>query len=269
MRFLNKACVQTGSSHPWMLCTVTQVEETKQMLRMIPILIATFLPSVMVAQCNTLFIKQGTTLDRNIGKFKLPAASLNAFVTISMLVCIAIYDRYLVTICKGGQKTQEASLSFKEWELDHGLVENGAIVPKTVFILLPQFVLMGAADACLEAARAEFFYDQAPENMKSLGTSYSMTSMGIGNFLSTCILSLVSDITKKHGHKGWILNNLNASHLDYYFALLAVLSALNFIFFVVMTKFYSYKAEISDSMDMLREELERPKYRVAYDLALT
>ncbi|KAI4345860.1 hypothetical protein L6164_012949 [Bauhinia variegata] len=49
LRFLNKASVKTSSgSSPWMLCSVTQVEETKQMLRMIPILIATFVPSTMI-----------------------------------------------------------------------------------------------------------------------------------------------------------------------------------------------------------------------------
>lgn len=35
LRFLNKAAVKTGRTDPWMLCSVTQVEETKQMLRMI------------------------------------------------------------------------------------------------------------------------------------------------------------------------------------------------------------------------------------------
>ncbi|KAJ6430241.1 hypothetical protein OIU84_021616 [Salix udensis] len=96
LRFLNKAAVKTGRTDPWMLCPVTQVEETKQMLRMIPILIATVVPSTMIAQINTLFVKQGTTLDRQIGNFKIPAASLGGFVTFSMLVCVVLYDRFYV-----------------------------------------------------------------------------------------------------------------------------------------------------------------------------
>ncbi|XP_059653278.1 protein NRT1/ PTR FAMILY 5.2-like [Cornus florida] len=280
LRFLNKACVETDSTSPWMLCTVTQVEETKQMLRMISILITTFLPSVMVAQSNTLFIKQGTTLDKRMGNFKLPPASLGAFVTVSMLVSIILYDRVFVKIIRKWTKNPRgitllqrmgiglvlhtiimiiASLT-ERYRLgvakDHGLVEKVGQVPLTIFILLPQFVLMGVADACFEVAKIEFFYDQAPENMKSLGTSYAMTSNGVGNFLSTFILSIISDITKAHGHKGWILNNLNASRLDYYFAFLAILSFLNFIFFLVMTKLYQYKAEVSDSMEVLGEELK-------------
>ncbi|CDP10871.1 unnamed protein product [Coffea canephora] len=79
--FLDKACVKTTSTNPWMLCSVAQVEETKQMLRMIPILISTLGPSTMAAQGNTLFVKQGTTLNRRTGNFHIPPASLAAFVT--------------------------------------------------------------------------------------------------------------------------------------------------------------------------------------------
>ncbi|KAK5818674.1 hypothetical protein PVK06_023617 [Gossypium arboreum] len=38
LRFLDKAAVKSGSNSPWMLCPLTQVEETKQMVKMIPVL---------------------------------------------------------------------------------------------------------------------------------------------------------------------------------------------------------------------------------------
>lgn len=250
------------------------------MLRMIPILVATFVPSTMVAQINTLFVKQGTTLDRAIGSFKIPPASLAGFVTISMLISVVLYDRFFVRIMQKWTKNPRgitllqrmgiglaihilimtvASLTEKyrlSVAKEHGLVENGGQVPLTIFILLPQFLLMGTADAFLEVAKIEFFYDQAPESMKSLGTSYSMTTLGIGNFLSSFLLSTVSHITKEHGHRGWILNDLNASHLDYYYAFFAVLNFLNFIFFLFVIKYYVYKAEVSNSIKVLTEELK-------------
>ncbi|KAL3812443.1 hypothetical protein ACJIZ3_013711 [Penstemon smallii] len=279
-RFLNKACVQTDSRSPWMLCSVTEVEETKQMLKMLPILITTFLPSVMVAQSNTLFIKQGSTLDKTMGHIKLPPASLGAFVTVTMLTCVALYDRVFVKIIKKWTKNprgitllQRLGIGFvlhifimiiasitERYRLNvarnHGIGESGGQVPLTIFILLPQFILMGVADACAEVAKIEFFYDQAPESMKSLGTSYYSTSIGIGNFLSSFILSSVSRVTKENGHKGWILDNLNESRLDLYFAFLAVLSFLNYVVFLVVVKMYRYKAEVSDTMEVLKEELE-------------
>ncbi|KAG4995708.1 hypothetical protein AAZX31_10G005100 [Glycine max] len=281
LRFLNKACVNTDSSTSgWKLSPVTHVEETKQMLRMIPILAATLIPSAMVAQIGTLFVKQGITLDRGIGSFNIPPASLATFVTLSMLVCVVLYDRFFVKIMQRFTKNPRgitllqrigigliihivimviASLT-ERYRLrvakEHGLLENGGQVPLSIFILLPQYVLMGAADAFVEVAKIEFFYDQAPESMKSLGTSYSMTTLGIGNFLSTFLLTTISHVTKKHGHRGWVLNNLNASHLDYYYALLAILNLVNFVFFMVVTKFYVYRAEISDSIKVLEEELK-------------
>ncbi|XP_026659159.2 protein NRT1/ PTR FAMILY 5.2-like isoform X2 [Phoenix dactylifera] len=279
LRFLSKAAVKAGPTTPWVLCSVTQVEETKRMLQMIPILFATFIPSTMVAQVNTLFVKQGNTLNRHIGPhFQIPPASLAAFVTISMLISVVIYDRYFVPLMRRWTKNPRGISLLRRMAVglvihifimmiaslterhrlrvarEHGLVKNGGKVPLTIFILLPQFLLMGVADAFLEVAKIEFFYDQAPEGMKSLGTSYSMTSLGVGNFLSSFLLSTVSHITEKHGHTGWILNNLNASRLDYYYAFFATLNFLNFIFFLLVCRFYVYRAENSESDTTVREE---------------
>ncbi|PON33133.1 Proton-dependent oligopeptide transporter [Parasponia andersonii] len=285
LRFLNKAAVRTGSISPWLLCSVTRVEETKQMVRMLPILVSTFVPSIMLAQVNTLFIKQGTTLQRSVGSFKIPPASLTAFVTISMLISVVLYDWYFVKIIRKWTKNPRgitllqrlgigmilhiilmtiASLTERHRlrvAREHGLVQSGGQVPLSIFILLPQFILMGTADAFSEVAKIEFFYDQAPENMKSLGTSYAMTTLGVGSFLSSFLLSTVSGITKRNGHHGWILNNLNDSHLDYYYAFFALLSFVNFIFFLIISKFYVYKAEVSDSIKVLTEELRGTRLR--------
>ncbi|XP_072989090.1 protein NRT1/ PTR FAMILY 5.2-like [Typha latifolia] len=282
-RILNKAAVKTGPKTPWILSSVTQVEETKQMLKMIPILVATFVPSTMLAQINTLFVKQGTTLNRHIGAhFQIPPASLQAFVTISMLISVVIYDRYFVSFMRRWTKNPRGISLLQRMGVglalhvfimaiasvtenrrlhiarEHNVVENGGKVPITIFVLLPQFALMGVADAFLEVAKIEFFYDQAPEGMKSLGTSYAMTSLGIGNFLSSFILSTTEHVTSRNGHKGWILNNLNASHLDYYYAFLTILSFFNFVFFLILSRFYMYKAAIGEFDDESSEEQEVP-----------
>ncbi|KAI5355955.1 hypothetical protein L3X38_008850 [Prunus dulcis] len=81
--------------------------------------------------------------------------------------------------------------------------------------------------------------------MKSLGTSYFTTSFGIGSFLSSFLLSTVSNITKQHG-RGWILDNLNISHFDYYYLFLAVLSSLNLLFFLFVAKYFVYNADTTE-----------------------
>ncbi|KAF4351644.1 hypothetical protein F8388_003297, partial [Cannabis sativa] len=97
----------SSTTSPWKLCSVTKVEETKQMVRMLPIWVATFVPSIVLAQINTLFIKQGTTLQRGIGNFEIPPASLSAFVTLTMLISVVLYDWYFVKIIQNGPKTLE------------------------------------------------------------------------------------------------------------------------------------------------------------------
>ncbi|CAN6855756.1 unnamed protein product [Brassica oleracea] len=279
LRFLDRASIKTGTIGQWNVCTTTEVEETKQMLNMLPILCITFVPSAMIAQVNTLFVKQGTTLNaRIVGNFSIPPASLSAFGTVSFLVSIFIYDRVFVKIThkltgnpRGITLLQRMGIglifyiivmtvaSFTErYRLkvaaDHGLIhQTGVKLPLTIFVLLPQFVLMGIADAFLVVAKLEFFYDQAPESMKSLGTSYSLTSLGIGNFLSSFLLSTVSKITIKRG-RGWILNNLNESRLDYYYLFFALLNFVNFALFLVVVKFYVYRAEVTQSVDVKEEE---------------
>uniref|UniRef100_A0A5B7BW04 Uncharacterized protein n=1 Tax=Davidia involucrata TaxID=16924 RepID=A0A5B7BW04_DAVIN len=281
LRFLDKAAVKAGPSSPWMLSPVTQVEETKQMIKMIPVLLVTCIPSTMLAQSHTLFVKQGTTLDRSMGPhFKIPPACLTAFVTIFMLISIVIYDRFFVPSIRRYTKNPRGITLLQRMGI--GLVlhiiimvtaslaerrrlsvarENGIFgktqtVPLTIFILLPQFALMGVADNFLEVAKIEFFYDQAPQGMKSLGTAYFTTSLGIGYFLSSFLLSTVAKVTKKNGHKGWILDNLNASRLDYYYAFYAVLSFLNFLFFLVVAKYFVYNVDMDESRRELQESME-------------
>jgi len=169
-----------------MLCPVTQVEETKQMIKVLPVWAATFIPSTILAQVHTLFIKQGTVLDRSMGPhFEIPPACLTAFVTISMLMSLAIFDRYFVPMARHYTKRprgitllQRMGIGFMLHVIvmitaclaerkrlsvarEHNIIGKNEVVPLSIFILLLQFVLMGVADNFVEAAKIEFFYDQA------------------------------------------------------------------------------------------------------------
>ncbi|KAF7022310.1 hypothetical protein CFC21_035105 [Triticum aestivum] len=272
---LSKAAVRTGtgSTSRWSLSTVTQVKETKQMLKMLPVLFITFVPSAMLAQINTLFVKQGTTLERRVGGFDIPPASLQGFVTVSMLVSVVLYDRLFVPCTRRLTKNPRGISLLQRMGVglvlhiaimvvasaterrrlavarENGVLDSrGTMVPLSIFVLLPQFVFMGVADAFLEVAKIEFFYDQAPEGMKSLGTSYAMISLGVGNFLSSFLLSTVSRVTRRRGggHGGWIQNNLNASRLDLYYAFFAVLNCANLLVFFAVCRMYVYNADIAD-----------------------
>lgn len=263
--FLDKGAIKTGQSSPWMLCTVTQIEETKQMAKLIPISIFTIIPSTLGMHLFTLFVKQGMTLDNRVGHhFNISPGSLLSITIIFTLIWIPMYDRIFVPFIRRYTKNPRGITILQR--IGIGLVfyiiilviaclverkrlrvakENNLLgmhdtIPLTIFILLPQFALSGIGDNFVEIAKLEFFYDQAPESMKSLGTACATASYGLGGFLSTFFLSAVADITQRQGRKGWILDNINVSHLDYYYAFIAVISILNFICFLVVAKFFVY-----------------------------
>ncbi|KAG2554898.1 hypothetical protein PVAP13_9KG581700 [Panicum virgatum] len=282
MRFLNKAAVKDnkgggggGSPARWSLCTVTQVEETKQMIKLVPLLVTMFVPCTLIAQTNTLFVKQGATMNRHMGpRFQIPPASLGAFVTLTMLITVAVYDRVLVRAVRRYTKNPRGITILKRMGIglflqvvtmgiasaaesrrlayarSHGLDKTGGELGLTIFVLLPQFVLMGLADAFLVVGMIEFFYDQAPESMKSLGTAMSLTAYGIGNILSSFLLSTVTRITGERGN-AWVTNNLNASNLDYYYAFLTVLGGINFLAFLALSGVYRYKGESTETIDIV------------------
>nr|AQX43153.1 NPF family transporter [Pinus pinaster] len=273
LRFLDKAATNDGSTSAWKLCPVTQVEETKLMIKLLPIWIAMLMPSAMTAQVNTLFVKQGTRLNRHLGShFEIPPGCVTAFVTMSMLVFTVIYDRVLVGILRrftgnprGITILQRMGIGLAIHVLVMGVASiteiqrirvvkvhrlqgnQKAVTPLTIFILLPQFLLMGIADSFVEVGKLEFFYDQAPESMQSIGTALFASTLGIGNFISSFLLTVMTNITGRKGHTEWILDNLNASRLYYYYALLAVLNVLNLIFFLAVSRSYVYKRETSEA----------------------
>lgn len=275
LRFLDKAAIVNDTNASSKISTVTEVEETKLMIGMLPVWLATIIPSIIITQAGTLFVKQSETLNRHMGSsFQIPAASVTAFLTLSMLITTLIYDRLLVPILKrftGNPKgitalqrmgvgmvihifvmTVAMAVETKRLQVvkEHGLEDNKkAMVPRSIFTLIPQYVLLGIADALLDIGKIEFFYDQAPESMQSLGTALFTSSTGVGSFVSSFVITAVSNITGRGGHRGWIVNNTNASHLDYYYAFLAVLSLVNVLFFLFVSYVYVYKREITVAFD--------------------
>ncbi|KAJ0551565.1 putative proton-dependent oligopeptide transporter family, MFS transporter superfamily [Helianthus annuus] len=270
-RFLDKGALKEedkvgNSKRP--PCTITQVEGVKLVLGMGMIWLVTLIPSTIWAQVNTLFVKQGTTLDRHLGStFQLPAASLGSFVTLSMLISVPMYDRYFVPLMRKRTKNprgitmlQRLGIGFSIQILaiamaylvevkrmqcikSHNILNPKEVIPMTIFWLLPQYILLGVADVFNAIGLLEFFYDQSPEDMQSLGTTFFTSGIGVGNFLNSFLVTMVDKATSMDGRKSWIGNNLNDSHLDYYYGFLLLISILNLGAFLWASKKYIYKRE--------------------------
>ncbi|KAJ7942754.1 protein NRT1/ PTR FAMILY 8.3-like [Quillaja saponaria] len=251
--------------NPWKLCTVTQVEELKILIRMFPIWATGIVFSAVYAQMSTMFVEQGMMMDTTIGSFTIPPASLSTFDVISVIFWVPIYDRVIVPIARtftgkerGFSELQRmgiglfisvlcmsaaAVVEIKRLQLarELGLTDQDVAVPLSIFWQIPQYFLLGAAEIFTFIGQLEFFYDQSPDAMRSLCSALSLLTTSLGNYLSSFILTIVTYLTTKGGKAGWIPDNLNEGHLDYFFWLLAGLSFLNMVVYVVCAKKYKQK----------------------------
>lgn len=272
LRCLDKAAVVTDAeiktgdfSNSWKLCTVTQVEELKILIRMFPIWATGIVFAAVYAQMSTMFVEQGTVMDTTIGSFTIPAASLSTFDVISVIFWVPIYDRFLVPIARkftgkerGFSELQRmgiglflsvlcmsaaAIVEIKRLQLARalGLVDQDVAVPLSILWQIPQYFLLGAAEVFTFIGQLEFFYDQSPDAMRSLCSAFSLLTTSFGNYLSSLILTIVAYFTTRDGSVGWIPDNLNEGHLDYFFWLLAGLSFLNMLVYIVCARKYKEK----------------------------
>lgn len=124
-RCLDKAAVVSDAeskseefSNPWRLCTVTQVEELKILIRMFPIWATGIVFSTVYAQMCTMFVEQGMMMDTSIGSFTIPAASLSSFDVISFIFWVPMYDRVIIPIArKFFGKERDCMTRFILWDL--------------------------------------------------------------------------------------------------------------------------------------------------------
>ncbi|CAI9754298.1 unnamed protein product [Fraxinus pennsylvanica] len=263
--FLNKALLAPdGSKEDRKVCTVTEIEEAKIVLRLVPIWTACLGFGIVSSQSSTFFTKQGLTMDRSISSsLQIPAASLQSFISIGIVVFVPIYDRILVPIARaisnsGITMLQRIGtgivLSFLSMVIaalvererlktvaEYGLVDKAnATVPMSVWWLLPQYLLIGVADVFTLVGLQEFFYDQVQNELKSIGLALYLSIFGIGNFLSSFLISVVEKATNGPGQDCWFSNNLNRAHIDYFYWLLAGISAAAFAAYLYTAKSYIY-----------------------------
>ncbi|KAI5402136.1 protein NRT1/ PTR FAMILY 7.1 [Lathyrus oleraceus] len=244
-------------NNPWRLCTVTQVEETKCVLRMLPIWLCTISYSVVFTQMASLFVEQGDAMNSKIGDFRMPAASMSVFDICSVLICTAIYRQYLVPLTgrmmgnpKGITELQRMGIGLIIGMLS--MVASGVteivrlrnIIPgeKTssvsIFCQIPQYVLIGASEVFMYVGQLEFFNGQAPDGIKSFGSSLCMASISLGNYVSSMLVNMIMEITARGQEKGWIPENLNKGHMDRFFFLLAGIVAFDFVIYLFCANRY-------------------------------
>ncbi|KAL2653960.1 hypothetical protein R1flu_022088 [Riccia fluitans] len=276
LRFLDKAASRTvtnvnldedvcGAETRWQLCSVTQVEEVKFVFNVLPIWLTSIMYSAVYSQIGTLFVEQGATMDLTMGSIHIPPASLSVFESSSVILWVLVYDCLLVPLLRRKTGNPRGISELQRIGIGLGLSVVAMVVaavierkrlamanenlmddlsepiPMTVFWEIPQFFVMGASEVFTYIGLLEFFYNEAPYAIRSVGSSLSMLAVALGNFLSSVLVSVVNRIARKNGYApGWIADNLNLGRIDLFYWLLAALSSLNLAAFVFCAMKYEY-----------------------------
>ncbi|EAY76653.1 hypothetical protein OsI_04610 [Oryza sativa Indica Group] len=243
-----------------------EVEHGKGLfVKLLPIWLTSIVFAAVVSQQSTLFTKQGSTMDRRVGGIVVPAAALNCVVSFTMITLVPVYDRAVVplarrftghpagvtTLQRVGAGMATSCLAMVVAALvearrlraasDASLVDRpGATVPMGVWWLVPQYLLVGLAKVFGDIGLDEFFYDQAPDGLRSVGLAVSLSVLGVGNYVSGVLVSVIDTATRSGG-ESWFSDDLNRAHLDYFYWILAAFAALEVVVFVYIAKRYIYK----------------------------
>ncbi|KAL3596665.1 hypothetical protein D5086_008302 [Populus alba] len=182
------------------------VENGRVVLRLLPIWSMLLMFAVIFQLPTTFFTKQGMTMKRNVGSsFKIPPATLQSSITVSIILLMPFYDALLIPLAR--------------------LITRD------------------------EKGMQEFFYSEVPVRMRTMGIALYTSVFGVGSFLSALLISLVEYFTSSTGGKSWFSDDMREARLDKYYWLLALLSVLSLIFYVVFCKCY-----VSRSSDLDNEK---------------
>uniref|UniRef100_A0A0D3F6W5 Uncharacterized protein n=1 Tax=Oryza barthii TaxID=65489 RepID=A0A0D3F6W5_9ORYZ len=183
--------------------TVTEVEEVKMVVKLLPIWSTCILFWTVYSQMTTFSVEQATRMDRHLrpgaapGGFAIPAGSLSVFLFLSILLFTSLNER----------------------------------------VLVPAARRVGAGEAFAYVGQLEFFIREAPERMKSMSTGLFLVTLSMGFFLSSFLVFAVDAATRG----AWIRNDLDAGRLDLFYWMLAVLGVANFAVFLVFARRHEYK----------------------------
>ena len=89
--------------------------------------------------------------------------------------------------------------------------------------LIPQYVLLGFMEGFGGGGLMAHIYDNVPDTMKSFTKPFCELVLCIGKFGSTLVMSYCNF---------WFDKNINTSHLDAYFLMLAILCTLVYVFYL-------------------------------------
>ncbi|KAG4132209.1 hypothetical protein ERO13_D08G017950v2 [Gossypium hirsutum] len=251
-RFLNHAAAMEAEEdskvNSWRLCSVQQVEDFKNLLRIFPLLSSGVLMCTTLPVISTLTILQTLTVNRHLGPdMKVPAGSMIVFILTSTAINLTLIDWFLFPLWK--KITLRSPMPLHRIGLGHlfnmtgmavaSLVESrrlklaqthsvldhpGSVVPMFVLWLVPQLVL----------GQVTLYYQEFPQPLRSTTAAMISVVVGFAYYLSTTVIDLVRRVTT------WLPDDINNGRLGNVYSMFAMMQMLNFFYFLFCAKCYKY-----------------------------
>ncbi|GLJ22488.1 hypothetical protein SUGI_0423410 [Cryptomeria japonica] len=102
-----------------------------------------------------------------------------------------------------------------------------------IFWKIPQYALIWASEVFMYVGQSEFFNNQSPDALRSFGNALCMTFMSLGNYVRNLLVTIVMDITKRENSPSWMPANLNHGYMDLFYFLVAGLTLIDFIAYLL------------------------------------
>ncbi|CAO2163476.1 unnamed protein product [Urochloa humidicola] len=260
LKFLDKACINTGTDGPLSVCSSAKVEETKIVLRMLPLVFSSTVAHIPSPLLVAFTVQQGMTTNTRLGRVHVYPAMLFIIPSIFQMLMLAVYDRFLVPLLRrrtgymgGITHLQRVGVGFLATAMAPAIA---AVVERqrkkmavsggqmSFFWLAPQFFLIGVADTTSFVGLLEFFNSEAPNGMKSIGVALFWCQIGISSLLGTLLVKLVNKVTQSSSAHGWLEGaNLNSSHLDLFYWVVTTVAFLGWVNYLYWAKRYKYRQD--------------------------
>ncbi|KAL8237208.1 hypothetical protein R6Q59_018289 [Mikania micrantha] len=270
LRCFDKAAIKLPEgqqSNNWKVCNVREVEDTKIGVRLLPMWLTFIVIGIVLSIGNTYYLEQANHMDRKLGKIKVSIPIFLLFYTITSNIFAEFYS-FLTTLSKkyappigiatGMLLSVLCCITAAKVETrrlhrirDHGLLDKpDEKIPMSIFALLPQFMLLAAVDGIANNSITGFFRHQTPESMRRYLAYCTKGVLGLGNMASVLSVYVVGKVSERNGKPNWFQYTLNKSRLDRYYWVLAGLSAVNLVIYVIVACFYKYKESVEDEEEV-------------------
>ncbi|PON47032.1 Proton-dependent oligopeptide transporter family [Parasponia andersonii] len=223
-KFLNKALPEPiHLNEDECVCSTAEVEEAKAVLRLVLIW----------------------------GACLIYAASLQSITGLTIITIIPIYDRIFVPIARAF--TRKSSGITMLQRIGTGIVFSTFSMISAVLVEMKRLKTaqeydpvnrpsFDSSDECVVVATPVL------TELRSIGLALYLSVTGVGSFLSSIVVTVIEKATGGDDQDSWFPNklNLNVAHLDYFYWLLAVVSAAGFATYLQFARSYIYNRRVAN-----------------------